>query len=300
MEAVYKDPYMFAMLQAGIAGMKVIRRGQRGTVGIVETKIGDGNNTVVTKWDKESEAAILPILLETGINVRSEEIGFVGVSTRTDLIYLVDPLDGSKPFAIGAVTSTLSVALFDTVKKQVVACVVLQPADGLIVCAITGGGTWSFYYEGDLATDILNAKRCTVWDGPLGAGSIVLVDCYRDFKLAGHPVVPNHVWGAFMADLFTNVSGVYAFGSNCVFYSLLARGGNGMAGAVTTCRGGPHDITPVLLTLEAGGVAEGYSNKTGTLIKVDPLNVLECNFMIAANNQTNLQRLMTLFETHVG
>lgn len=297
---VFRDKDLMTMLEAGIAGMLIVRRGQRGEIGLVETKIGDNNNTVVTKWDKASEAAILPILLASGLNVRSEEVGFVGNSKRSDLIYVVDPLDGSKPFAIRAMTSTLSVALFDTVLKQVIACVVLEPATGRIWFARKGQGTWCFFYNSNLEFDLREARRCSVWDGQLGAGSIVLVDCYRDFQLAGHPVTSNEVWSDFMGELFSGQSGMYNFGTNCLYYALLACGGNGMAGAVTTCRGGPHDITPVLLALEAGGCAQGYSNKTGVLTEVDPLNVLECNFMLAGNNQDTLTALTSLFKKHLA
>ena len=300
MDFVYKDPFMMTMLKAGISGMKVVKQGQRSKVGVVETKIGDGNNTVVTKWDKASEAAILPILLASGLNVRSEEAGFVGNSLRTDFVWIVDPLDGSKPFVIKAPTSTLSVALFDTTRKRVIASVVLRPVDGFVVFAAEGQGTWSFYYEGDLATDLLAAERCHVNSDDLGKKSIVLVDCYRDFKLKDHPVVEDQVWGEFMKDLFVTTSGMYAFGSNCIFYVLVALGGDGMVGAITTCRGGPHDITVVETVIEAGGYAQGFSNQTGELVEVDPLNALGCNFMVAANTKKNLDALVQFFKKHVG
>ncbi len=286
---------MLTMVQATIAGMGEIKRGQRGAVGQVVTKQGDGQNTVVTKWDKESEAAMLRCLVDGQHNVQSEEIGFVDQGGGQRFLCLVDPLDGSKPFAIGASTSTVSIALYDQQEKTVLACVVGEPATGKVMFAERGHGTFVAYADRDSDLGLIDIERTKVWSGPHGAGSVVLVDCYHGFALAGHPVTPPSTWGRLISEL-NDIGIVYAMGTNCGHHALLALGRNSVAGVLTTCRGGPHDITPGLLVAEAGGVVRSFSNKSGELEEVGSLAVMEANFMISANNEETVERLVAIFK----
>ncbi|OGG66386.1 hypothetical protein A2Z56_02235 [Candidatus Kaiserbacteria bacterium RIFCSPHIGHO2_12_45_16] len=287
---------MQTMIQATLAGMAQVRLGQRSAVGQVVTKQGDGQNTVVTKWDKVSEAAILAVLKQSPYDVWSEEVGFVDQGGgKQDLVFLVDPLDGSKPFAIGAPTSTVSVALYDIKRKTVTACVVGEPATGKVMFAEEGSGTFAFYSSGDLEADLHVAEETKVWAGQFGSGSVVLVDCYHGFALKDHPVTSPATWGRLMVAL-NDIGITYAMGTNCGHYALLALGRNSVAGVITTCRGGPHDITPGLLVTEAGGVVQSFSNKGGTLQEVGPLSVMDANFMIGANNAETAERLVTIFK----
>lgn len=283
------------MVRAVMSGMKIVKLGQRGEVGAVETKQGDGHNTVVTKWDKVSEAAILEVLLEAPYNVRSEEVGFVeNVQGEQTKIFLVDPLDGSKPFAIGAPTSTISVALYDLEQQTVLSVVVGEPSTGKVMLAEVGLGTWYFYGTSNLKYDLSVARRAKVWPGVLDSGSVVLVDCYHGFRLAGHPVVPNETWGRLMEKINDSCI-LYGMGTNCGHLALLALGRNSVVGSITTCRGGPHDITPGLLVSEAGGIVRAFSNKSGEIVEVRPLAVLEANFMIATNNESTAELLKRKF-----
>jgi fructose-1,6-bisphosphatase/inositol monophosphatase family enzyme len=287
---------MQVMIKASLRGMAEVQFGQRSAVGQVVTKQGDGQNTVVTKWDKVSEAAILAELKNSPYDVWSEEFGFVDQGGgQLDLVYLVDPLDGSKPFAIGAPTSTVSVALYNSKRKTVVACVVGEPATGKVMFAEEGSGTFVFYRSGDLKSDLLGASQVQTWSGKLGSGSVVLVDCYHGFALKDHPVTSPATWGRLMAAL-NNIGITYAMGTNCGHYALLALGRNSVAGVITTCRGGPHDITPGLLVSEAGGIVQSFSNKAGTLREVGPLAVMDANFMIGANDAMTAQRLVKIFK----
>ncbi len=279
MTCVVTSDRLRTMIKAVAAGMAIVRLGQGSPVGAVKTKVGDGNNTVVTRWDKKSEAAILSCLKETGINVLSEEVGLVtNAPGQQSLMFLVDPLDGSKPFAIGAPTSTLSVALYDTAAQTVIACVVGEPATGRIWFAETGGGTWMF---NEYSQPLERTAQVMVWDGSLAAGSVTWLDCCHGFQLAGPPVTPNAAWGRLWSRL--NERGiVYGFGTNCGHHALVAHGRGSVAGAITTCRGGPHDIAAGLLVREAGGVTRCFSDKTGQLMEVGPLEVVNANFMISA------------------
>lgn len=296
---------MQAMIEATLAGMKVVRKGQRNPVGTVEVKQGDGHNTVVTKWDKLSEQVMLSVLAQTGINVLSEEIGFVQNATgEQSLVFLVDPLDGSKPFAIGAPTSTVSIGLYYTSRQTVTAVVVGEPATGRVLYAREGGGTKMFWHDfaaGLISAEaqVLNVEQCRVSSGPFGPSGVTLVDCYHGFRLKDHPITLNAVWGRLMSAL--NEQGiVYNFGTNCGHHALVALGRSSVRGAITTCRGGPHDIAAGLLVAEAGGVTRCFSDKSGRLVEVGPLAVVEANFMVSAVSAEAAEELVQIFKTSIG
>jgi fructose-1,6-bisphosphatase/inositol monophosphatase family enzyme len=97
-----------------------------------------------------------------------------------------------------------------------------------------------------------------------------------------------------MNDHFVKFGGIYAFGSNCLHHALVAHGGSGAVGAITTCCGGPHDIAAGLLVLEAGGAVRSFSNRSGELVEVAPLDVLEANFMVSGNSCETVNRLAQL------
>lgn len=292
------------MIVAVLAGMKVVREGQRRPIGKVKVKRGDGNNTVVTEWDKASERVMLAELNGTGINVLSEESGLArNAKGEQSLLFLVDPLDGSKPFSIGASTSTVSIGLYDTARATVVAVVVGEPATGRICYAEEGQGAFMIMVRiiGKRlgAPDYREAERLQVWQGPLGALGVTLVDCYHNFRLRGHPVTPNATWGRLWSEL--NEQGiVYGLGTNCGHIMLVALGRGAVRGSITTCRGGPYDIAAGLLVKEAGGIVRCFSDKTGVLIEVGSLEVVAANFMVTAVDKSEADMLVALFKKALG
>lgn len=292
------------MVVAVLVGMNVVREGQRRPVGKVKVKRGDGHNTVVTEWDKASERVMLAELNGTGINVLSEEIGLVRNSKgKRSLLFLVDPLDGSKPFSIGASTSTVSIGLYDTARATVVAVVVGEPATGRICYAEEGQGAFTIMARiiGKRlgAPDYREAERLQVWQGALGSSGVTLVDCYHGFRLKGHPVTPNATWGRLWSAL--NEQGiVYGFGTNCGHIMLVALGRGAIRGSITTCRGGPHDIAAGLLVNEAGGIVRCFSDTTGVLTEVGSLEVVGANFMVTAVSKSEADMLVALLKEALG
>ena len=67
---------------------------------------------VKAKADSYLEDKILPQLMDTGISILSEEAGYAEGTKNLDLMFIVDPLDGTFNFLKGSGPSVISVALW--------------------------------------------------------------------------------------------------------------------------------------------------------------------------------------------
>jgi myo-inositol-1(or 4)-monophosphatase len=67
---------------------------------------------VKAKADAYLEGKILPQLMDTGISILSEEAGYTEGTKNLDLMFIVDPLDGTFNFLKGSGPSVISVALW--------------------------------------------------------------------------------------------------------------------------------------------------------------------------------------------
>jgi myo-inositol-1(or 4)-monophosphatase len=76
----------------------------------IQSEIG---HDIKLKADKESERIILEMLQSTGINILSEEIGFIKNETKSSLCWIIDPLDGSLNYARHIPLYCVSIALWD-------------------------------------------------------------------------------------------------------------------------------------------------------------------------------------------
>lgn len=283
------DSITITLIEAVLASMTVVKNAQKEIhVGILKS---DG--TSVSSTDLASEAAGMKVLHSTGLDIWAEERG-QSITHTTDEMILFDPLDGTRPFLTGAISSTVIAATYSLKKKQVTRCVVGEPVSGRIWFATQGGGTWVFYTsdKGNIESDIAEAKLCTVWKGSLHNKSTVFLDLYPGFKKEGYPAISDTVWAKFFQNLFGKTTAISIFGSNGLHHALVANGAEGVAGAITTAMGGPWDVAPVLLTLEAGGSAEAFKMFSHTFLETrDPLDVLDYNLVISANNSETLTKL---------
>jgi fructose-1,6-bisphosphatase/inositol monophosphatase family enzyme len=89
--------------------------------------------------------------------------------------------------------------------------------------------------------------------------------------------------------LFARLFGLYKvqIGPNGINHVLVALGRRGVVGSITTALGGPWDVAPVLLILEAGGFAMGYWNGK----PVDPVLVMKYNMLVTAASESELENL---------
>jgi len=284
------------MLDAVVASMKVVRQKQGGQVGAVEVK---RDKTLLTATDKESEAAGLQVLtgmLSDEIGVNAEERGKVKVGIRGTILY--DPVDGTKPFVIGALSSTVIAAFYDEVKKQVTACVVGEPVSGRVWVAEKGNGTGKLQYDfqrhsfEDQPLKEETCFPCRVSEGsPIGSGATVFIDLSPGFTRKDARVLSNSEATKLFSLLFGKY-GITMLGSNGLHHALVANGAEGVAGAITTAIGGPWDVAPVLLVLEAGGAARAFSvEQDGKLKERDPLDVFSYHFLVTGNSQATVDEL---------
>ncbi|TVQ34703.1 MAG: 3'(2'),5'-bisphosphate nucleotidase CysQ [Geminicoccaceae bacterium] len=72
----------------------------------------------------------------------SEESPDDEIRLRAEHVWIVDPIDGTRSYALGRPEFAISVALWDRSAKGVVLGIVLNPATDELFVAIRGGGVW--------------------------------------------------------------------------------------------------------------------------------------------------------------
>lgn len=273
-----------AMQKAVQASMAVVQGAQRSHANAqlgIEQK-SDG--TIVTNVDKASERAALACL--EGIVVQAEEGGLIrGMMGIKDSRYSVrlDPLDGTAPFTNGASTSTVIAALYDQEEQVVAGVIVGEPATGRI---------WETFPD--------TPTKTRVWQGEMGPKTVVYTDFYPNFTRKGCRALDNTEQGNLFSRLFGSAM-VHMMGSNGLHHALVANGGQNVAGAITTAIGGPWDVAPVKLVLDAGGDARAFSRpeeRNGPAwIERDPLAIDSYDFLITGNSKATVDKLSNMLTT---
>jgi histidinol-phosphatase len=130
------DQALAGAREAAAAAAEVIRHYWQHGVD-VETK---ADATPVTVADREAEQAIRAILARTlpGVPVYGEEFG--RDDGEGDLLWLVDPLDGTKSFVRGTPFFSTQIALME--RGELVLGVSMAPVFGETMWARRGGGAW--------------------------------------------------------------------------------------------------------------------------------------------------------------
>ena len=120
-----------------------------------------GSINLVTEADIASETVIMASLEEDapGISILAEESGKKEQGMERDLLWVVDPLDGTNNYAHGVPFFCTSIALLENGKPKVGA--VYHPLLDELFCAAEGSGAW------------LNGKRINVTDTPVLVQALV-------------------------------------------------------------------------------------------------------------------------------
>lgn len=285
-----------AMLNALVA-MRVVmfveQRNNTLVAGMESKTKKDGTNDM--KQDITSEQAARAAL--AGYPVHGEELGVTLVHSR--YVIWVDPNDGTRGFQNGMATSCGIVAMYDKIDKKAVACGVVEWSTGRIWWYTPEmESTEVFYIEGDGFSE---RKRVHVYEGQLNVGTTVFVDNFPKFKLKGSNSLSTDDLVTIYAELFGKERcQVMHEATNAGHHVFVAQGGDGhnVAGAITTCRGGPWDIAPALLVKKAGGFVRGFRRDEGssTFIEVSPLAFEDQHFTVTAGTQAiaeELTRILT-------
>lgn len=285
---------LLAMQEALQASMSVVRTAQARRGDRFDLENNDKlDGTTVTKVDKRSERIGGKFLMD--LSVHAEEGGFKkGAVDLKNARYqvLFDPLDGTRPFINGAPTSTVILGLFDKELQQVVACFVGEPCSQ---------GFWKLkdnvthachFVEAGTSFPVEVSRPCSVWQGDLSLKSTVYLDLYPGFTRKGCKALSVEEQSRLFSSIHGTVSAVSMMGSNGLHHALVANGGEGVIGAITTAIGGPWDVAPVILVLMAGGAACAFSRtEEGEWFKRDPLDVYSYDFLVTGNSVETVETL---------
>jgi myo-inositol-1(or 4)-monophosphatase len=190
-----------------------------------------GPRDLVSRADRETEAAIREILLQLRPDdgVLGEEGG--SVDGTSDIRWVVDPIDGTTSYLYGRPDWAVSVAAVRCTDDTVVASAVVEPVAGWTTTAQRGRGTY------------LNGRRITVNDVRSLDHAVVEINFGRDDQ--------REVAGLMVAELAPKVRDLRRGGSAA---SALAHVATGRADAVWAPGLQAWDCAAgVLLVEEAGG-----------------------------------------------
>jgi fructose-1,6-bisphosphatase/inositol monophosphatase family enzyme len=253
----------------------------------------------VSVVDNESENIARPIIQTnfSDCELIQEEAGNRGNPNSNIRIYH-DALDGSWPFLLGGICSTLILATYNKSKRRVEAVATMEPESGRFWYADRENNTTlsifnydngKFEGERDIHVNNQDIKR-----------GKVLVDCTTPFS---RPMDDGPLKLIFsqrgrrkLTDLLEETgASEFSFGTNGLHYSLIALGRPLAIGTITTAKGGPYDVAPLLLVKQAGGAAQCYEIREGKKRRLFPLEHAEdierADIVIAANNPQNLEKI---------
>ncbi len=134
-------------IQAALSAGDLLRKGF-GTLYEINTKPGRQN--FVTEYDHASETSILSCI-KTHFpthNILAEESGLSTPSHPDEILWIIDPLDGTNNFAHNLPLFTISIAAYQ--KEEGISAVIYQPITHELFVAEKGGGAY------------LNGKRLSV------------------------------------------------------------------------------------------------------------------------------------------
>jgi myo-inositol-1(or 4)-monophosphatase len=195
----------------------------------IEEKVGPAD--LVSQADREAEDAIRRVVagLRPHDSILGEEHGVA--EGRSDIRWLIDPIDGTTSYLYGRADWAVSVAASHREDDRLLAGVVAEPALDRLTEARVGGGTWS------------GARRVTVIDHGDLARSLIEVNLGRPHQRAQA--------GAMVAALAPRVRDLRRGGSAA---AALAQVATGRADAAWLPGLQPWDCAAgVLLVQEAGG-----------------------------------------------
>lgn len=224
-------------VQAAEAGAAILRQYFRGADLEVRLK---GAHDFVTKADKESEAAILAILLGRypDHHILAEESGASHAAGPADDVcqWIIDPLDGTSNFLHGLPVFCVSIGCRRG--GQMIAAVILDPMGDNLFTASKGGGAWWNGRKMKVSQNagLADAFLATGYPFRVRAALEVYLDIFRDVFLQSRGV---RRCGAAALDLAYTAAGVYDG-----FFEL---------------RLSPWDVAAgILLVEEAGGVVTDF------------------------------------------
>ena len=273
-----------------------IRKAMLGYVDAPEYKKKE-DKSILTPTDVISQNIARPIILEGLPDIRlvQEESDKDLGNLESEVYGYFDPLDGSRPFLMGGVTSTNILGLWDSKNKEILAVSTMEPMSGRFWHSTKGKGTYLSVY--DYTTGEFDEGRQLHVSDQEFSGSRVFIDATEGFarKVRGtgekRQVFYNQGRRELTNLLQANGANEISFFSNGSHYAVVSLGRPLTAVCITSAIGGPYDITGMLHVIESGGVAQCYGireegGKRG--IYEMGQNIKDADLAVAANTQKNL------------
>lgn len=204
-----------------------------------------GHRNIVTATDVEAELLVKDVLAEEfpGHKILSEETAS-GTDASTGWTWVIDPIDGTKNYAIGMPFWCTNVAL----------CLDGEPVVGLTYDAVHGEGFWATVGGGAFCND----RPIVASDKPDVFAAVVGVDLGYDDAMGMRQL-------DLMRRIFPNVQGLRITGSAALG---LAYAACGRLDLYTHMNVWPWDVAAgILLVREAGGAAsdrDGHAMRIGS------------------------------------
>jgi len=228
----------------------------------VDNKAGGGRFDPVTRADREVEACLREALAR-----RFPEFGIIGEEAgpspgRSDLKWVIDPIDGTKTFISGFPTWGILLGLQQG--DRVLAGLMYQPVTGELFCGSAAGA----FLQCRGARSAMQTRQQVRLDE-------ALIYCTHDSMFANEANLKAFRRVAAKARL-------QRFGGDCYSYCMLALGQIDLVVEDTLQ---PYDIVPLIPIFEAaGGVVTDARGRTP----------LDGGFVVAAANRQLHQEVMSL------
>jgi len=228
----------------------------------VDNKAGGGRFDPVTRADREVEACLREALAR-----RFPEFGIIGEEAgpspgRSDLKWVIDPIDGTKTFISGFPTWGILLGLQQG--DRVLAGLMYQPVTGELFCGSAAGA----FLQCRGARSAMQTRQQVRLDE-------ALIYCTHDSMFANEANLKAFRRVAAKARL-------QRFGGDCYSYCMLALGQIDLVVEDTLQ---PYDIVPLIPIIEAaGGVVTDARGRTP----------LDGGFVVAAANRQLHQEVMSL------
>ncbi len=215
-------------IRAALAGARAIAPIAAGPR-TAETK-GDGSP--VSAADLAADRAIRTVLTSAPVSypIVSEEVAASGWSGP--IVWMVDPLDGTKEFIAGRPDYTVNVALIED--DRPVLGVVVQPEAGTLYAGVAGDGAFSATIDGDALVDVSPLSCRGEGDALVAVASRSHRDARTDAFLAANGIAETRSFGSSLkfcrvaageADVYPRLAPTMAWDTAAAHAVLLGAGG---------------------------------------------------------------------------
>jgi len=296
------DPIAGACLTAVYNSMLVVRKGQLHRSLQPHTEAHTkADGSLLTPDDLKSEKIANEVFqtMLPNIPFRSEEGTLRSIENATHRVGY-DPLDGTRPYAVGATTSTVLCTVYNK-DGSVYGAAIGEPSTGRIISAFGATAHTEARLLPLLTKDFtesvpteLHIPRITTWNGTIAEKGQVFIDNNQPYRSNGHDTISLEQHLELRAKIAKLGAGILELGSNGAHQFCVAIGGERAVAAITTARGIAEDTSAGGFLVErSGGAVQRYAAIDG---KVSPVtsSVLNYDFLVTANSDETLNAINTI------